>query len=119
MLHHFGLYSKDRHVLDRPLWVSDLYECAKKYERHATSSGKPIYYSRFRVYESLKIADLEGVSLQKACERIGISSHTEWNHVLSGALTEMGYSGLVYCGREIHIARPISALTPVSSEDLV
>ncbi len=114
-LHHFGLFLKDSHKLQQPIWVSDVYECAKDYENHAAHMNQPIYHSVFKPNKDLIIANLDGASLTNACTNVGIYHHDEWNLVLANALTEMGYDGLVYCGREIHISRPGEVLIPVSS----
>lgn len=118
LLHHFGIYSVGSEISRKPMWVSDDYVSAKLYEKHAAATGKTIYYSTFISRKGLKILDLEGVSLMQGCMDLKVYNHHKWNMLLAAALETLGFDGLVYCGREIHISKPFEVLEPVRSSTL-
>ena len=103
ILHHFGTFDGAKHGLDRPLWVSEDYDCAYQYKNFGVAAPR---YTKLVTAIAFEIVDLNGVSLQSIAEKLGYQDHSEWNNRLAAHLSDNGFLGLVYVGREILLADP-------------
>ena len=102
-LHHFGIFDGEKHVLDRPIWVSDDYASALEYKNFGVAAPR---YTKLVTAVAFEIVNLNGASLQPIAMKLNIPSHFEWNKLLAAYLIENGLLGLVYAGREILLAKP-------------
>ncbi len=111
VLHHFGLINAAADSLDRPIWVSDVYDDALPYK----TFGTPTHYTQLVTGTQFAIVDLNDVSLQQIAAKHGVSSHSDWNRRLGHYLDENNVTGIVYCGREIFLSQPQLVIATMKS----
>lgn len=102
-LHHFGILDALSHDLDRPLWVSDNYECAVGYKNFGVPAPR---YTTLTASKDFEIIDLNGIRLQPIAMQLKIYDHSNWNKCLATYLSQHGVAAIVYAGREIFLPEP-------------
>ncbi len=112
-LHHFGTLDASNHQLDRPIWVSDVFEGAHDYKNFGVPAPR---YTKLITSISFEILDLNGVRLQPIAMQLKIYDHSEWNRCLAKYLSSSGVLGIVYAGREIFLPEPGKVIKNMSSQ---
>lgn len=112
-LHHFGKFDASKHQLDRPIWVSDTFECALAYKTFGVAAPR---YTKFITKFSIDIINLNGVHLQKIAEKLEIYNHSDWNKCLAAHLVTNNILGIVYAGRELFLPQPNAVIKETCSQ---
>jgi len=112
-LHHFGTLDASKHQLDRPIWVSDVFEGAQDYKNFGVLAPR---YTKLITSISFEILDLNGVGLQPIAAKLKLYDHCEWNKFLAKYLSSNGVLGIVYAGREIFLPEPAKVINTLSSQ---
>jgi hypothetical protein len=111
--HHFGTLDASAGKLDRPLWVSDRYDCALPYKNFGLLPAPR--YTKLVTADAFKIVDLNGIGLQQISAQLNIYDHCEWNKHLAAYLAKCSVCGIVYAGREIFLPDPSQVIRSMES----
>ncbi len=103
ILHHYGTLDVNRHVLWKPIWVSDDLEFAQKYRNYEDPAH---FHTTLIVRSDLKVVDLTGVQLQPIASELNMPSSQVWNNCLASYLRRHRLKALLSARHEIFLAAP-------------